>query len=139
MIEFERRRKNHQHINLTPLVDVVFLLLLFFMLTSHFVAAPTIKIALPDSKTSEPEVKEEVVITVAKDGTLFLDKDPIMLTGLQYSLQDKLKKMKKPSVRIKADRNAMLGAMVNVVDEIRLAGAGAFSIETEKKGKESVR
>ena len=134
MIEFARRKRNHQHINLTPLVDVVFLLLLFFMLTSHFVAAPTIKIALPDSKTSEPEVKEEVVITVAKDGVLFLDKDPIMLTGLQYSLQEKLKKMKKPSVRIKADREAMLGVVVNVVDEIRLSGAGAFSIETEKKG-----
>ncbi|MBU4234620.1 MAG: biopolymer transporter ExbD [Desulfobacterales bacterium] len=136
MIEFARRKKNHQHINLTPLVDVVFLLLLFFMLTSHFVAAPTIKIALPDSKTSEPEVKEEVIITVAKDGTLFLDKDRIMLTGLQYSLQEKLKKMKKPSVRIKADREAMLGVVVNVVDEIRLSGAGAFSIETEKKGGE---
>lgn len=133
MIEFERRKKNHQHINLTPLVDVVFLLLLFFMLTSHFVVAPAIKIALPDSKTSEPEVKEEVVITIAKDGTLFLDKDRIMLTGLQYSLQEKLKKMKKPAVRIKADRETMLGVVVNVVDEIRLAGAGAFSIETEKK------
>ena len=134
MIEFERRQRKHQHINLTPLVDVVFLLLLFFMLTSHFVAAPTIKIALPESKTSEPEVKEEVVITVGKDGVLFLDKDRIMLTGLQYSLQEKLKKLKKPSVRIKADREAMLGLVVNVVDEIRLSGAGAFSIETEKQG-----
>ncbi len=135
MIEFERRQRKHHHINLTPLVDVVFLLLLFFMLTSHFVAAPTIKIALPESKTSEPEVKEEVVITVAKDGSLFLDKDRIMLTGLQYSLQEKLKKMKKPSVRIKADREAMLGVVVNVVDEIRLSGAGAFSIETEKTAR----
>jgi len=139
MIEFERRQRKHQHINLTTLVDVVFLLLLFFMLTSHFVAAPTIKIALPESKTSEPEVKEEVVITVGKDGVLFLDKDRIMLTGLQYSLQEKLKKLKKPSVRIKADREAMLGVVVNVVDEIRLSGAGAFSIETEKKGKEGGR
>lgn len=133
MIEFERRKKNHQHINLTPLVDVVFLLLLFFMLSSRFVSAPTIKIALPESKTSEPEVKEEVVITIAKDGTLFLDQDRVMLTGLQYSLQEKLKKLKKPAVRIKADREAMLGLVVNVVDEIRLSGAGAFSIETERK------
>jgi biopolymer transport protein ExbD len=136
MIDFERRKKNHQHINLTPLVDVVFLLLLFFMLTSHFVVAPAIKIALPDSKTSEPEVKKEVVITIAKDGSLFLDKEPIRLTGLQYSLQMKLQKMKKPAVRIKADRDARLGLVVNVVDEIRLAGAGAFSIETEKQERE---
>jgi biopolymer transport protein ExbD len=133
MIEFDRRKKKHQHINLTPLVDVVFLLLLFFMLTAHFVTAPTIKIALPDSKTSEPEVKEEVIVTIAKDGTLFLDKDPIMLTGLQYSLQEKLKKLKKPAVRIEADREATLGVVVRVVDEIRLSGAGAFSIETEKR------
>lgn len=139
MIEFERRKKNHQHINLTPLVDVVFLLLLFFMLSSHFVSAPTIKIALPESKTSEPEVKEEVIITVAKDGTIFIDQDRVTLTGLQYSLQEKLKKLKKPAVRIKADREVMLGLIVNVVDEIRLSGAGAFSIETEKKGGEGFK
>jgi len=133
MIEFERRKKNHEHINITPLVDVVFLLLLFFMLTAHFVVVPAIKIALPESKTSEKEVQEEVLITVSKDGALFIDKDQVMLTGLQYSLQEKLKKLKKPAVRIKADREVMLGLIVNLVDEIRLSGAGAFSIETEKK------
>lgn len=132
MIEFERRRNNHQHINLTPLVDVVFLLLLFFMLTAHFVNAPAIKIALPESKTAEPEVKEEVLITITNDGTLFIDKDRVLLSGLQYNLQEKLKKLKKPQVRIKADREARLGLVVKVVDEIRLAGAGAFSLETEK-------
>ena len=132
MIEFERRRNNHQHINLTPLVDVVFLLLLFFMLTSHFVKAPAIKIALPDSKTAEPEVRDEVIITITGDGTLFLDQDRVLLTGLQYNLQEKLKKLKKPSVRLKADREARLGLVVKVVDEIRLAGAGAFSLETER-------
>ncbi len=132
MIDFERRRREHQHINLTPLVDVVFLLLLFFMLTSHFVKAPAIKIALPDSKTAAPEVRDEVIITIAADGTLFIDKDPVLLTGLQYNLQEKLQKLKKPAVRIKADREAKLGLVVKVVDEIRLAGAGAFSLETEK-------
>lgn len=132
MIEFERRRNNHQHINLTPLVDVVFLLLLFFMLTSHFVKVPAIKIALPDSKTAEPEVRDEVIITITGDGTLFLDQDRVLLTGLQYNLQEKLKKLKKPSVRLKADREARLGLVVKVVDEIRLAGAGAFSLETER-------
>ncbi len=132
MIEFARRQKNHTHINITPLVDVVFLLLLFFMLTAHFVVAPAIKIALPESKTSEKEVQEEVLITVAKDGSLFIDKDRVMLTGLQYSLQERLRNLKKPAVRIKADREVMLGLIVNVVDEIRLSGAGAFSIETEK-------
>ncbi|MGQ9688068.1 MAG: ExbD/TolR family protein [Desulfobaccales bacterium] len=137
MIEFARRKRKHDHINLTPLVDVVFLLLLFFMLTSHFVSAPVIKIALPESKTSEPEVKDEVLITIAKDGQLFIDQTPVTLSGLQYNLQEKLKKLKKPAVRIKADREARLGLVVNVVDEIRLSGAGAFSIETEKKAGET--
>jgi biopolymer transport protein ExbD len=133
MIEFARRRKNHHHINITPLVDVVFLLLLFFMLSSRFVSAPTIKIALPDSKTSQPEVQEEVIVTVAKDGDLFIDQTPVTLAELQAGLEEKLAQLKKPAVRIKADREAMLGLIVNVVDEVRLAGAGAFSIETERK------
>lgn len=132
MIKFERRRHNHQSINLTPLVDVVFLLLLFFMLTSHFVRAPAIKIALPDAKTAEAEVREEVIITIAADGTLFLDQDRVLLTSLQHNLHEKLNKLKKPAVRLKADREAKLGLVVKVVDEIRLAGVGAFSLETEK-------
>ncbi len=136
MLDFDWGRPRPQPPNLTPLVDVVFLLLLFFMLTSHFVKAPAIKIALPDSKTAEPEVKEEVIITIAADGTLFLDQDLVLLTGLQYNLQEKLKKLKKPAVRIKADREAKLGLVVKVVDEIRLAGAGAFSLETEKSREE---
>jgi biopolymer transport protein ExbD len=139
MIEFERRQRKHNHINLTPLVDVVFLLLLFFMLTSHFVSSPVIKIALPESKTSEPEVKEEVLITVGKDSQIFIDQAPVTLSGLQYNLQEKLKKLKKPAVRIKADREARLGLVVNVVDEIRLSGAGGFSIETEKKAGDALK
>jgi biopolymer transport protein ExbD len=133
MIEFERRRKNHHHINITPLVDVVFLLLLFFMLSSRFVSAPTIKITLPDSKTSQPEVQEEVIVTVSKDGALFIDQAPVTLAELQAGLQEKLAQLKQPAVRIKADREAMLGLIVNVVDEVRLAGAGAFSLETERR------
>ena len=47
-MEFERRRHNHAHMNIAPLVDVVFLLLLFFMLTSHLMQEPAIKIKLPE-------------------------------------------------------------------------------------------
>lgn len=136
MLDFNWRRPRPQPPNLTPLVDVVFLLLLFFMLTSHFVKAPAIKIALPEARTAETEVKEEIIVTITADGTLFVDQERVLLTGLQYVLQSRLQQLKKPAVRIKADREAKLGLVVKVVDEIRLAGAGAFSLETEKSREE---
>jgi len=131
-MEFERRRYNHSYMNIAPLVDVVFLLLLFFMLTSRLIREPTLKVRLPESKTATTEQETIRTITITRRGKIFFMDREVRLKGLQRAVRESLTDRKKGSLRIKADRDADVGLLVNVIDEVRLAGIKDFSIVTEK-------
>lgn len=132
-MEFERRRHNHTHMNIAPLVDVMFLLLLFFMLTSHFIQEPAIKIKLPDSKTSEARDERVKTILIAKDGEIYFMDQRVSLKEIQAVIKTSLADSEKDLLRIKADRDANVGLLIHVIDEVRLSGIRNFSIVTEKK------
>ena len=80
-MEFERRRYNHSYMNIAPLVDVVFLLLLFFMLTSRLIREPTLKVRLPESKTAATEQETIRTITITRGGRIFFMDREIRLKG----------------------------------------------------------
>lgn len=132
-MEFERKNHNHVHINIAPLVDVVFLLLLFFMLTSHLMQEPAIRIKLPESKTSE--IKNEIINTVfiSKDGGIYYQNVRVNLGDLQKAISGSLQNPEKDFLRIKADKDVNVGLLVSVIDEVRLSGVKNFSILTERR------
>lgn len=126
-MEFERKRHNHSHMNIAPLVDVVFLLLLFFMLTSRLVQEPVIKIKLPESKTAEAKNEAINTVTITKNGEIYF-MDRIV------DLKDLSKKISNADLlRIKVDKDANVGILVGVIDEVRIAGVKNYSIVTERK------
>ena len=131
-MEFERKRY-HVRLDIAPLVDVVLNLLLFFMLTSHLVEEPAIKIKLPDSKTAESGREISQTITITKDGVLYFMDKRVDLKNLRADLQNFLPDREKSFLRIKADREVEIGLLVSVIDEVRLAGVKNFSIVTEKR------
>lgn len=132
-MEFERRRHNHAHMNIAPLVDVVFLLLLFFMLTSHLMQEPAIKIKLPESKTAESQKDAIKIIYISKDGNIFFMDKRVDLNRLQTEIKGALKDAEQDFVRIKADKESDVGILVSVIDEVRLAGIRNYSIVTERR------
>jgi len=89
-MEFERRRHNHTHINIAPLVDVVFLLLLFFMLASHIMQEPAIKIKLPESKTAEAQKDTVKTVYISKDGDVYFMDKMVDLNSLKAAIKDVL-------------------------------------------------
>ncbi len=130
-MEFERRRYNHSYINVAALVDVIFLLLLFFMLTSSLIREPAVKIRLPESKTAATEQQAIKTIIITRDNSIFFMGRDVGLKGLQEAVREWVRGMdKKDSLRIKADRDAGVGLLVGVIDEVRLAGVRNFSIVT---------
>jgi len=132
-MEFERRKKYHAHINIAPLVDCVFLLLLFFMLTYQLVEERGIRVKLPLSKTAETEA-EEVTITITQKEEVFIGKERVAVETLSEEIGKRLKRdQKRASVSIKADRRVSLGFLVKVVDEIRMAGITTFNVVTERR------
>jgi biopolymer transport protein ExbD len=132
-MEFERRRHNHQHIEIAPLVDVVFLLLLFFMLTSHLVQEPAVRIKLPESRTSEvkPETARTIWITQAEQ--VYFQDRPVALDRLVEALKTGSKGGGQEPLKIKSDREVPVGFLIKVIDAVRLAGISNFSILTERR------
>lgn len=132
-MEFKRRRHYHEFLNIAPLVDVVFLLLLFFMLTSHLVQEPAIRVTLPDSKTAEVRNEPIRTVFVTKNGEVFFTDKRVDLKNLGILIQESRMDVEKDFLRIKADRDVNVGLLINVIDEVRLSGVKNFSIVTEKR------
>ncbi len=131
-MEFERKRYNHSYMmNIAPLVDVVFLLLLFFMLTSSLIREPAVKIRLPQSKTATTERETIKTVIITREGTIFFMDREVSLQGLQKAVREGMTDREENSLRIKADRNASVGLLMKVIDEVRLAGVRNFSVVVE--------
>lgn len=116
-------------IDLAPLVDVVFLLIIFFMLTSSFVRQPGIMVRLPKAITSEALEERNVIITITAEGEIFLDEEPITINELSSKLVEAAKAER--YLLIKADQKASLGRVVEVWDLCRKNGISQVSIATK--------
>lgn len=117
--------------DLTPLIDTVFLLLIFFMLTSSFVFQPGVRIHLPKTVTSDVIHKENVQITVSRGDRLYLGEAIVTLNELKSRLAP-LASSKQP-VLIRADRQASMGRIVEVWDTCRALGISQVHIATDAK------
>ena len=69
-MEFERSRQVKMHLDIAPLIDIVFLLLVFFMLTSNFIVQPGIKVTLPAAKTSKPQEEQKIIVFISEEHIL---------------------------------------------------------------------
>jgi len=115
-------------LDIAPLIDVIFLLLIFFMLTSSFIFQPGIKINLPKAVTSEVLHEQNVVITVTSQNLIYLRKKAVTSNELARRLKDVAKENK--PLLIKADRKASLGRVVEVWDICRASGISKVNIAT---------
>jgi len=134
-VEFERKRYDHTHINIAPLVDMVFLLLLFFMLTSHWIEEPSIRVRLPESSTAEVKRDEGKVIYITQEGNIYFMERRIDLQDLHRAIQEQVKDRERDFLKIKSDKEVNVGLLVNVMDEVRRSGVRNFSIVTIQKGR----
>ncbi len=130
-MEFERRRRRNGRVDLAPLVDIVFNLLLFFLITYSISLDPAIRVRLPESTTAESRADDPLTISLTREGALFLDDRPVALEELSAAVQAGLGMLPERSVRIRADREAAVGLLVQVIDRVRTAGCAAFSVVTE--------
>lgn len=132
-MQFEGYRRSSHVPNLTPLIDIVFLLLIFFMLTSHFVREETINIELPNADTAEKlDNKKTLEVVVRDDGVYLYENTEMSAEELESVLRQQLLMQKDKVVRIKGDRAANLGSTVELIDLSRKAGASGVDIVTEK-------
>jgi len=132
-----RQEANKARIEIIPMIDVIFFLLVFFMIsTLSMTVNRGVPVNLPKAASSQQELRESVNITVTREGELFLNKEPMTLQELGQRVQAGLAKDPELLAVINADDQALHGAIVDVMDTIRLAGVSrlAIAVKPERRG-----
>lgn len=132
-MEFEGLQRNRKIPSLTPLIDIVFLLLVFFMLTAHFVKDEALDITLPEADSATVlEDEEAFEIVLDNSGHILIDQKHVAVNELEKILKHQLHKRKNKQVILRGDKIAQLGLTVSVMDAARKAGATSLDIVTQK-------
>jgi biopolymer transport protein ExbD len=135
-LEFERRRKADTNLNIAPLIDIVFLLLIFFVLSSHFVSHKGFKIKLPKAVSAQTQKNEQVMVFIDKEGGIYLNDSEVRIDQLKSLIRSELNKTNSKTVVIKADEDVSLGLAVKVMDVAKEANADGLVISTKTANDE---
>ena len=126
----ERLEEDAQHgINLSPLIDVVFILLIFFIVTTVFVKETGVNVDKPQAVTTQQLQNELILIAITSSGQIMYDRSNIGIAGVRPTVSSLLQIQERPVV-IQADRSVTTDLLVRVMDEAKLAGAKTLSIAT---------
>lgn len=112
---------------------MVFLLLLFFMLTSHWIQEPAIRVRLPESSTAEVKSDEAKTILLTQNGEIYFMDRRMDIQDLQRAIKEQFRDREKDFLKIKADKEVRVELLISVIDEVRRSGIKNFSIITAKK------
>jgi biopolymer transport protein ExbD len=128
-----RRRGVITEINVTPLVDIMLVLLIVFMLTAHLIAKQAIEINLPRASQSTTLQPSPLVIALKAHGELFLNETPIDADGLHAAIEAQVQKdpANPPQVVIAADKDVSHGRVVWVLDVVKRLGVTSFAIQID--------
>ncbi|OIP98139.1 MAG: biopolymer transporter ExbD [Syntrophobacteraceae bacterium CG2_30_61_12] len=133
MLVHRKKRPRYQiQMPLTSLIDIVFLLLIYFLLTTNFLVEEGINIALPQAQAGAPQVKEEITVFVDKEGRAYVGDREIPIDQLYTRLKEMIGGQRDRLVVVKADRSIVLNKAVKVMDLAKAAGAERLCLATEK-------
>ena len=133
MLVHRKKRPRYQiQTPLTSLIDIVFMLLIYFLLTTNFMVDEGIKIKLPQARASAPQTEETITIYVDQDGRSYLHNKKIDTGNLFTRLKEMIGGKDNTLVVIRADRSVVLNKAVKVMDIAKAAGAGRLCLATEK-------
>ena len=121
-------------INILPMIDVIFSILAFFIISSLFLTrSQGLPVDLPSAQTAEPKQSVQLNITIEPDGKMFLDRQPIELDALKGALTEKIKPDSESVVIINADEKVEHGTVVKVMDRLRQVPGAKMAIAAEQE------
>ena len=125
----QRLEQTHNGIDLSPLLDVVFILLIFFIVTSVFVKETGVDVDKPQAVSAQRLENTVIMIAITSKGDVVYDSTSIGVAGVRNTIAQLLK-VRKRAVVIQADKQVMTELLVQVIDEAKLAGASSVNIAT---------
>jgi len=131
-----RRSSKTEGINMAPLIDMVFILLIFFMVTTSFVKETGIDVQRPTASTAALKEKGNILIGVDANGHVFLERKQIDVRSVRAHIERCLAENPEGAVVIVADKASRTGVVIQVIDQCRLAGARNVSMAASKSAEE---
>jgi len=119
---------NAGDINLTPMIDMVFILLIFFIVTTSFVKETGVEIDRPSAQTAERKEQGNILIAITAVGEIWIDQRRIEPQAVRANIERLRAQNPEGSVIIQADKQSATGVLVNVIDQVRLAGISNIAL-----------
>lgn len=130
------KTKKKARIEIIPMIDTMFFLLVFFMIaTLSMTIMRGVPVNLPKSESGKNDIKENASITISKDGKLYYDKREIQINELRSLLKRDAAVNPDMLVILNADEDTTHGRVVELIDEVKLAGISKFAIATKPKNQ----
>jgi biopolymer transport protein ExbD len=131
-MQFSRGRTRTRNVilNVTPLIDVLLVLIIFFLMATTFVLAPGIKVDLPQASAVHQAQENDALVVITQDGTVYYQDQPVDLQALQATLSQARQQQPELRLVIRADKGVAHGRVVEVMDTAKVAGVDRLAIST---------
>ncbi len=124
-----RRSSDEAQINITPMLDIVFIMLIFFIVTTSFVSEFGVDVNRPTNTSIEQQEQSEIIaVRIDENDQIFVQERLVDVRAVRANIESGLAAQPEAAVVIVADRLAAAGLLVRVVDQARVAGAGRVSL-----------
>jgi biopolymer transport protein ExbD len=125
------RSEEETEINLTPMLDVVFIMLIFFIVTASFVKEAGIDVSRPPAATAERKERGNILVAITENDQIWIDRRQVDPRALRANIERLHAENPQGAVVIQADKNSKNGLLVQVMDSARLAGVANVSLAAE--------
>mgnify|MGYP001209875494 FL=1 len=127
------RQEEDADIDITPMLDIVFIMLIFFIVTATFVKESGIDVTRPDAETAIKQNRVAILIAIRDNNEIWINRRKVDLASVRANVEKLHAENPQGGAVIQADRQAETGVLVEIMDQVRLAGVGAISIAAEEK------
>ena len=130
-MRLRKKESSVQDIDISPLIDMVFILLIFFMVSTTFVKDMQLDIDRPQASTQTAASTKAIRVYIDNSGDVYLNSEPVRVWVLQSLLKDELNQNSQKSVLVVTDTQVPAGKLIEVVDQCKLAGAKDVGVATQ--------
>ena len=132
MIKRRSRARDESTIDITPMLDIVFIMLIFFIVTTTFIKETGVEVNRPNASTAVADERGNILIAITENNEIYIDKRLIDIRAVRANVERLKAENPEGSVIIQADKSSKTGLLVETMDQVRLAGVQNVSIAAEK-------
>ncbi len=132
-MRFKRKKQGVDNVDVSPLIDMVFILLIFFMVTTTFVKDMKLDINRPSAASASSASTKTIRVYIDNNAEVYIDNQPVKIWAIQSKLRDMLRGASEKSILVVSDDTIPVEKLIDVVDECRMSGAKNVAVATTKE------